>query len=116
MCMIDINEVLREVDFVINVEAGRNPIVLQLTDTQIIDSSQQRMKGRLSSAQQKVWAPDQIYKCCYKYLSEIIKETKPDLLFIYNHMLLQMHLKNMVLRMALLKLIQSILIYIKRKD
>lgn len=82
MCMIDINEVLREVDFVINVEAGRNPIVLQLTDTQIIDSSQQRMKGRLSSAQQKVWAPDQIYECCYKYLSEIIKETKPDLILL----------------------------------
>lgn len=76
------NEVMRKVDFVVEVEEGRDPVVLQLTDTQIIDAGQQRTEQRLDSVAQEYWATDQVEECCYDYLQEIITQTHPDLILI----------------------------------
>lgn len=75
-------EVMEKVDFVVEVEEGRSPIVLQLTDTQIIDAGQQRTAQRLSSVAQTYWATDQVEERCYDYLAEIIGATKPDLILL----------------------------------
>lgn len=69
-------------DFIVEVESGRDPIVLQLTDTQIIDSSQQRVSGRLSAGQTAHWSKDQIEERCFDYLRETIETTKPDLILL----------------------------------
>ena len=50
-------------DFVVEVETGRDPIVLQLSDPQLMNLSQ---------------AEDR----CYKYIRETISETNPDLILI----------------------------------
>ena len=46
------------IDFIVNVESGRDVKVLQLTDPQIIDSDQMRTSDRLSSSEAKRWASD----------------------------------------------------------
>ena len=73
---------LKQVDFVVEVESGRDPVVLQLTDTQIIDSSQKRTPTRLSDNQTALWAKDQVNYCCYDHITEIINATKPDLILL----------------------------------
>ena len=70
------------VDFVVEVKKGRDPIVLQLTDTQIIDSSQQRTVGRLSGDETEYWAKDKKEERCYKYVREGINRTRPDLIIL----------------------------------
>lgn len=76
------NEVMEKVDFVVEVEEGRDPIVLQLTDTQIIDAGQQRTEERLNSVAEKYWATDQVEECCYDYLQDTVRKTQPDLILI----------------------------------
>ena len=51
------------VDFVVKVESGREPVVLQLSDTQIMNY------GSLE-------------ELCYKYVREVVQETKPDLIIL----------------------------------
>lgn len=46
------------VDFVLEVEAGRDVKILQLTDIQIIDSSQMRSPTRLNSRGVEMWKPE----------------------------------------------------------
>ena len=46
------------VDFVLEVEAGRDVKILQLSDIQIIDSSQRREPGRLPSWSVSNWATE----------------------------------------------------------
>ena len=69
-------------DFIVEVEAGRDPIVLQLTDPQIVDAAQARSEGRLPEEQKPFYATDMAEQNCYKYLREIITETKPDLILM----------------------------------
>ena len=69
-------------DFVVDVPVGREPVVLQLTDPQIIDSSQQREEGQISGSALEYWAPDKKEERCFKYLREVIEETKPDLILL----------------------------------
>lgn len=76
------NKALEHVDFVVEVEEGRDPIVLQLTDTQIIDAAQERYDDRLGHAQETYWATDRVEECCYDYLAETITMTNPDLILI----------------------------------
>ena len=76
------SKALKIPDFIIEVESGRDPIVLQLSDTQIIDASQQRASGRLSSGQSSYWAKDKVNERCYDYIRETIETTKPDLILI----------------------------------
>ncbi|MBR3687002.1 MAG: metallophosphoesterase [Clostridia bacterium] len=70
------------VDFVVSVPEDREPIVLQLTDPQIIDSSQCRTEDRLSSIGKDIWSPDKKDIRCYDYLREIIENTNPDLIIL----------------------------------
>ena len=76
------NKAMEKVDFVVEVEEGKKPIVLQLTDTQIIDAAQQRKANRLSVQHREYWATDQVEERCYNYLTEIIEATKPDLILL----------------------------------
>jgi hypothetical protein len=69
-------------DFIIEVEEGRDVIVLQLTDPQIIDSAQARYESRLSVEEKTYWATENIEKRCYRYIRETIKKVKPDLILI----------------------------------
>ena len=53
------------VDFVVDVEAGRDPVVLQLTDPQIYTSD-------TSTPEEK----------CYRYIRETVAKTNPDLILV----------------------------------
>ena len=76
------NKVFELVDFVVSVPENREPIILQLTDPQIIDSSQARTDGRLGSTHMEYWHPDNKDERCYNYLRDIIENTKPDLIIV----------------------------------
>lgn len=63
------------------VEIGkRNLKILQLTDTQVIDSSQSRFEGRLGRSEFEMWRPESVEKRCYSYIREAIEKTNPDLI------------------------------------
>ena len=72
-------------DFVVQLPKGRRgrPIsVLQITDPQIIDSSQMRRPDRLSESAAKAWAPENFDRQCGNHIRSLIEQTKPDLIFI----------------------------------
>ena len=54
------------VDFVLEVEAGRDVKILQLTDIQIIDSSQMRTPDRLQSWSIENWKPENLPDLAWK--------------------------------------------------
>ena len=73
------------VDFFVDVPEGRDIVVLQITDTQIIDSDTMRRSDRLdatsiSSYSNKTY--DSMEKYCFKYLREMIDEVKPDFIIM----------------------------------
>ena len=68
------------VDFVVEIPTGRDVVVLQLTDTQLIDSSQARTS--LSSTYTAHWAPDRLDDLCFNYLTELITAADPDFIII----------------------------------
>ena len=73
---------MNEVDFIVSVPADRQPVILQLTDTQIIDSSQRRTPDRIGATHVEYWGPDKKEDRCYGYLREIITNVKPDLILL----------------------------------
>ena len=79
---IEDSKVMEYVDFIVEVPEGREPIILQLTDPQIIDSSKSRTEDRLGSTHKDYWATDKKEERCYGYLREIITNTSPDLIII----------------------------------
>ena len=70
------------VDFVVEVEDGREPVILQLSDTQIIDPTQDRRSTPLSETAKNYWAPEKINERLYDSLTETIEATKPDLILL----------------------------------
>lgn len=71
------------VDFVVEVESGREPVILHFSDTQIIDSSQCRDESTsFIPSTQNYWAPDKLDARLYDSLTETIEETNPDLILI----------------------------------
>ena len=62
-------------DFVVNVPVGRDPVVLQLTDTQIIDSTQSNMSAEF-------YSPSQRAERCFDYIAEVVEATKPGLIIM----------------------------------
>jgi len=70
------------VDFVVEVESGRDIVVLQLSDPQMIDSSQMRSPDRLDPGLAAYWGPDQKENRCFKYIRETVEATKPDLIIV----------------------------------
>lgn len=69
-------------DFIVEVEEGRDPIVLQLTDPQIIDAGQARSEDRLSQDGHSKWATDKVEENCYQYITETVAVTNPDLIIL----------------------------------
>ena len=70
------------VDFVLEVEAGREVKVLQLTDIQIIDSDQQRYEGRLHSWSIDKWKPEHMEELAFSHMRKVVQETKPGLIVL----------------------------------
>ena len=70
------------VDFIVEVEEGRDITILQLTDTQIEDSSQVRAGETLRSDQIEHWKPENMDKNCFDICRQAIEKTKPDLILI----------------------------------
>ena len=69
------------VDFVVEIPKGKKPVILQLSDPQMLDSSQ-AVKGRLSDGEDTYWAKDKKEERCFKYIRETVKSTSPDLILI----------------------------------
>ena len=67
-------------DFIVEITAGRDPVVLQLSDTQIIDAGQSR-PGR-DGIDPAFWATDQVEERCYNYITEVVEATAPDLIIM----------------------------------
>lgn len=74
-----LNEAL---DFILEVEAGRDIVVLQLTDIQIIDSSQQRYSGRLTAADAAMWVPGNMEALAWSVMRQIVERVNPDLIVL----------------------------------
>ncbi len=70
------------VDFLVDVEVGREPRILQITDTQIIESEQRRSDGRLSSGDQIRWSKTRKDQNCYDYVEQVVEEFDPDLIIL----------------------------------
>ena len=63
------------------VETGTTDIkILQLTDLQVIDSSQCRYSDRLCKEEFERWRPENTDKCGYSYIREAVETTKPDII------------------------------------
>lgn len=75
-------DVMDKVDFMVSVPESKEPVILQLTDPQIIDPTQQRSETRLSSSLAAYWATDKKDELCYDYIREIIGATNPDLIIL----------------------------------
>lgn len=67
------------VDFYVEVPEGRKPVVLQLTDPQILDSAQDRT-NRLGGGEKAFYATENVGKLCFDYITETINAVKPDLI------------------------------------
>ncbi len=74
------DSVYNYVDFIVDVDSDRDPIVLQLTDPQIIDASQN--PARLTAEQAEYWAKDKVNERCYDYIRETVQATNPDLILL----------------------------------
>ena len=70
------------VDFVLDLPQGRPIRVLQLTDMQIIDASQQRTPDRLNEREIALWQPEAIPIQCTDQIKSVIAQADPDLIFI----------------------------------
>ena len=70
------------VDFTVDVEEGREPVILHLADTQIIDSAQKRYSSRIGADATAFWATDRMDELCFDYIKEAVAETKPDLILL----------------------------------
>lgn len=69
------------VDFEIEIPEGKKPVILQLSDPQILDSSQAKA-GRLSDGEEAYWAKDKKEERCFKYIREAVNNVNPDLIII----------------------------------
>ena len=56
--------------------------ILQITDMQVIDSSQQRYPDRLRQEEYEKWLPETKEKNLYCYIRELVARTTPDLIII----------------------------------
>lgn len=73
---------LELVDFVVEVESGKEPVILQLSDTQIIDSTQDRRAEPLDEFARNYWSMAKINERLYDSLTDTINATQPDLILI----------------------------------
>ena len=69
------------IDFIIEIPKEKIPVILQLSDPQMLDASQ-ATEGRLAKGEQSYWAKDKKEERCFGYIREIVESTKPDLILI----------------------------------
>lgn len=69
------------VDFTVDVPVGRDPIVLMLSDPQIIDAAQQRTDDRLGGLTDR-YSRANIEDRVLRYIREAVTQTQPDLILI----------------------------------
>ena len=69
------------IDFIVEIPEGKIPVVLQLSDPQMLDSSQ-AVSGRLSAGEDTYWAKDKKEERCFRYVRETVESTSPDLILI----------------------------------
>ncbi len=69
-------------DFAVNVHADRPVRLLQLTDMQLIDASQQRYPERLNPREIRDWCPENIGVLSLDHIKSLVSQTHPDLIFI----------------------------------
>ena len=69
-------------DFVLDLPDHRPLRILQLTDMQIIDASQQRAPDRLNPREAEVWQPEFIPIQCMDQISSVVAQATPDLILI----------------------------------
>lgn len=75
-------ELKDEIDFVVKVAKGKNPVILHIADPQIIDSSQMRSPDRIDAQKQAYWSKDSKEERFFKYLRETVNATNPDLILV----------------------------------
>ncbi len=68
------------VDFTVEVETGRDIRVLQLSDTQLIDSAQTR-SGR-DGVNYEQWDTPNMDEGCYRYILQVVNRYDPDLILM----------------------------------
>lgn len=73
-------EISELVDFTLEVESGRDVVILQLTDTQIIDAGQARTMERLGN--KNPLTEQAKYTNCYRYIEDAVQKTNPDLILL----------------------------------
>ena len=75
----------RGCDFVVALPEGRvgtDIKLLQLTDTQIIDSSQRRVPNRIPADKIAAWSPENFDAQCGNHIRALVNSTRPDMIFI----------------------------------
>lgn len=70
------------VDFIVDIPKEKDIVILQLTDTQIIDASQARSPTRLHEEEKQYWAKDYMEERCFQYLRYVINAVAPDLILL----------------------------------
>ena len=73
---------LTVVDFIIDIPSNKDIVILQLTDTQIIDASQARSITRLDDEEKLYWAKGLTEIRCFQYLRYVIETVVPDLILL----------------------------------
>ena len=73
------------IDFVIEIPKGKTPVILQLSDPQMLDSSQ-AVPGRLSQGEEAYWKKDKKEERCFRHIREVVEGTHPDLILIAGDM------------------------------
>ena len=71
------------VDFVVEVAEEKDPVILHLADTQIMDYAQARdeIKNRIDP-NYWFWQPSQIENRCFLHIQEVVDKCKPDLILL----------------------------------
>ena len=87
------------VDFIVEVPEGREPVILQLTDTQIIDST--------GTGKWDFWAADKMGVECFDYITEIVNATNPDLILLTGDLVYGMYDNNGTSFEALIELMEG---------
>ena len=71
---------------IVRIPVGETLRILQLTDMQIIDSSQCRNPDRLNSSEMVNWAPQNVEKNCFKQIKDLITQAQPHLIIVTGDM------------------------------
>ncbi|MBQ8296056.1 MAG: metallophosphoesterase [Clostridia bacterium] len=72
---------MNTIDFLVEIPENKTPVILQLSDPQILDPSQ-AAQGRLSKDECTYWEKDKKEERCFAFIRETIENTAPDLILI----------------------------------